>query len=68
MEKEAAMLARKYGKEAQREVAKEMHEFKKGKARSGPGGKIKVKNKKQAVAIGLSKARTKGTKVPSKSK
>jgi hypothetical protein len=30
-------------------------------------GKHKVKNRKQAIAIGLSKARQKGAKVPSKS-
>jgi len=42
-----------------------MHEFKRGKARSGPGGKGgKVKSRKQAVAIGLSKARKEGAKVP----
>jgi hypothetical protein len=44
-----------------------MHEFKRGEARSGPGGKGgKVKNRKQAIAIGLSKAREKGAKVPQK--
>jgi hypothetical protein len=31
-------------------------------------GKHKVKNRKQAIAIGLSKARRKGAKVPPKSK
>jgi hypothetical protein len=48
-------------------VKKEMHEFKRGKARSGPGGKAgKVKSRKQAIAIGLSKARKEGAKVPQK--
>lgn len=55
----------KYGKGAQKEVEKEMHEYKRGKARSGPKEKP-VKSRKQAVAIGLSKARKKGIKVPKK--
>lgn len=54
-----------YSKGAQKEVKKEMHEFKEGKAHSGKGNH-KVRNKKQAIAIGLSKARQKGEKVPSK--
>lgn len=41
-----------------------MHEFKHKNARSGPGGKTKVKNRKQAIAIGLAKARKKGAKIP----
>jgi len=56
---------RKYSKSAQSDVKKEMHEFKKGTAHSGPSLKP-VKNRKQAIAIGLSKARKKGKKVPSK--
>lgn len=55
----------KYSKGAQKEVAKEMHAYKKGKAHSGTGD-TKVKSKKQAIAIGLSKARKKGAKVPPK--
>ncbi len=39
-----------------------MHEFKRGKLRSGSGRK--VKNRKQAIAIGLSEARREGDKVP----
>lgn len=61
------MAARKYSKQAQQEVKKEMHKLKEGRARSGRGGKAKVKSKQQAVAIGLSKARAKGAKVPKKS-
>jgi hypothetical protein len=57
----------KYGKTAQKEVKKAMHERKEGKLRSGKSGKV-VKSKKQAIAIGLSKARKKGGKVPRKSK
>lgn len=59
-------MPRKYGKGSQKEVEKEMRRFKKGNAKSGKGGK--VKSRKQAVAIGLSKARKKGIKVPKKSK
>lgn len=58
----------KYGKASQKEVQNEMHRFKRGKAKSGPGGKNKVKTRKQAIAIGLSKARKKGAKVPAKKK
>ena len=39
-----------------------MREFKQGKLESGSGKK--VKNRKQAVAIGLSEARKEGGKVP----
>jgi hypothetical protein len=42
-----------------------MREFKRGKLKSGRNGK-KVKSHDQAIAIGLSKARKKGTKVPKK--
>jgi hypothetical protein len=52
-----------------KEVASEIRRTKKGTAKSGPGGKGgKVKSKKQAIAIGLSKARKKGKKVPAKKK
>jgi len=45
-----------------------MRRRKKGTLRSGKGGKGgKVKSRKQAIAIGLSEARKKGAKVPSKS-
>ena len=42
-----------------------MHEMKKGKLKIGRSGK-KVKSRKQAIAIGLSKARKEGKKVPAK--
>lgn len=58
-------MTRKYSKSSQKEVKNEMHRFKKGTAKSGRGGK-KVTSRKQAVAIGLSKARKKGAKVPKK--
>jgi len=58
-------MTRKYGQKAQEEVHQAMHELKEGKLRSGKSGK-KVTSRKQAVAIGLSKARKSGGKVPSK--
>jgi hypothetical protein len=60
-------MASKYGSTAKREVKKAMHEKKKGELKSGRSGKT-VKSRKQAIAIGLSKARKKGGRVPSKSK
>lgn len=56
----------KYDKTSQNEVKKEMEHFKEGKAHIGKSDK-KVKTRKQAIAIGLSKAREKGAKVPKKS-
>lgn len=58
-------MTRKYSKGSQNEVEKEMHRYKKGTAKSGTKGG-KVKSRKQAIAIGLSKARKKGAKVPNK--
>jgi hypothetical protein len=55
---------RKYSRSAGSEVKNEMHRYKRGTAKSGRGGK--VKSRKQAIAIGLSKARKKGKKVPAK--
>ena len=44
-----------------------MHKEKRGKLKSGKGGKGgTVKSRKQAIAIGLSEARKKGAKVPKK--
>jgi hypothetical protein len=58
---------RKYSRGAGKEVENEMHRYKRGKAKSGKGGRGgKVKSRKQAIAIGLSKARKKGKKVPRK--
>jgi hypothetical protein len=58
-------MSRKYGERAQRSVKGAMHKRKKGKLKSGKSGKT-VKSRKQAIAIGLSEARKKGAKVPSK--
>ncbi len=55
----------KYGQKAQDKVEQTMHKFKRGKLKSGRSGK-KVKSRKQAIAIGLSKARKAGAKVPKK--
>ena len=55
---------RKYSPSAGSDVEQEMHRFKRGTAKSGKGGK--VKSREQAIAIGLSKARKEGKKVPKK--
>jgi hypothetical protein len=47
----------KYGKKTQQEVHEELHEHK---------TQGKWKNRKQAIAVGLSKARKKGYKAPPK--
>ena len=46
-------------------VKKVMHEYKEGTLKSGSGKK--VRNRKQAVAIGLSEARRSGARIPKKS-
>ena len=62
-----AKKRRTYSPGAAKDVKNEMHRYKRGKAKSGPGGKGgKVKSRKQAIAIDLSKARKKGKKVPRK--
>jgi hypothetical protein len=60
-----AKSRRKYSRSAGSEVKREMHRYKRGTAKSGGKGG-KVKSRKQAIAIGLSKARKKGKKVPTK--
>lgn len=55
----------KYGPKAQDEVHEALHEMKEGKLTSGKSNK-KVTSRKQAIAIGLSKAREEGGKVPDK--
>lgn len=60
-------MPRKYSKPAEKTIKKEMDRFGKGKAHSGPKLKT-VKSRKQAIAIGISKARKKGEKVPKKTK
>lgn len=59
---------RRYSKSASKTVGSAMRRKKSGTLRSGKGGKGgKVKSRKQAIAIGISEARQKGQKVPSKS-
>ena len=66
MEAEVAKK-RRYSRSAGTDVKNEMHRYKRGTAKSGPGGKGgRVKSRKQAIAIGLSKARKKGKNVPRK--
>lgn len=55
----------KYSKKSEEKIGEVMHEFKEGTLKSGRSGK-KVKNRKQAVAIGISEAREAGGKVPDK--
>jgi hypothetical protein len=58
---------RKYSRSAGKDVESEVRRYKKGTAKSGRKGRGgKVKSRKQAIAIGLSKARKKGKKVPKK--
>ena len=57
----------KYSKGASKDVEGAMRKRKKGTLKSGPGGKGgKVKSREQAIAIGLSKARKEGKRVPRK--
>ena len=52
----------KYSKKAQDKIGVVMHEFKEGTLKSSSGAV--VKNRKQAVAIGISEAEEAGYKVP----
>src|SRR3954468_8419494 len=54
----------RYGGKSHEKVGEAMHEFKHGELKSSTGQK--VKNPKQAIAIGLSEARSEGGKVPAK--
>jgi hypothetical protein len=57
-------MARKYSKSASKDVERVMRKRKRGTLKSGSGKT--VKSREQAVAIGLSEARKKGKKVPTK--
>jgi Family of unknown function (DUF6496) len=58
-------MARKYSRGASKDVEREMRKFKRGKLKSGKGGRGgKVRSRKQAIAIGLSEARKEGKRVP----
>jgi hypothetical protein len=54
----------KYGRSASKNVESAMRRRKRGTLKSGSGAS--VKSRKQAIAIGLSEAREKGAKVPSR--
>jgi Family of unknown function (DUF6496) len=57
----------KYSSSAGKDVERAVRREKKGKLKSGKGGKGgTVKSRKQAIAIGLSEARKEGKKVPKK--
>ena len=56
-------MVRQYSRAVSKDVEQEMHEYKRGRLKSGTSGK-KVKSRKQAIAIGLSIARKKGKRVP----
>lgn len=53
----------KYGPKAQSEITKTMKAFNDGSLHLGSSDK-KVRSRDQAIAIGISKARKKGYKVP----
>jgi hypothetical protein len=60
-------MPRQYSRAASSKVGAELHKYKRGQAKSGPGGKGgKVKSRSQAIAIALSEARKEGKKVPSR--
>ena len=54
-----------YTKKSQQKVKKAMEEYKHGTLKSGKSNKV-VKNRKQAIAIGLSEARQAGENIPTK--
>ncbi len=53
----------RYSKSAQKDVERAVRKMKTGTLKSGRSRKT-VKSRKQAIAIGLSEARSKGKKVP----
>ena len=57
---------KKYSTTTQKKIGKVMKEFKEGKLKSSSGDK--VKDRKQAIAIGISEAKEQGLKVPKKKK
>jgi hypothetical protein len=59
-----ATTRRRYSKKASTSVESAMRRRKRGTLRSGSGRR--VRSRKQAIAIGLSEAREKGARVPSK--
>ncbi|HEX3902527.1 MAG TPA: DUF6496 domain-containing protein [Polyangia bacterium] len=68
MKKKNSTRGRRYGSGAKRAVGSAMRRAKRGTLKSGKGRHPRVKSRKQAIAIGLSEARKKGAKVPSRRK
>ena len=67
MEAKKSASQKKTSAKGKAKVGKVMHEYKHGHLKAG--GRAKVKNRKQAVAIALSEARRSGAKVaPAKKK
>ncbi len=64
MPKKKTSSSRKYGEAASKSVESAVKRYEEGTLRSGTGGK--VTSRRQAIAIGLSEARSKGAKVPKK--
>ena len=58
-------MEKKYSDKSKKKIETVMKVYKEGKLKSGRRGK-KVKNRKQAVAIGISEARKSGGKIPDK--
>jgi hypothetical protein len=56
-------MARRYSHGASKDVERAMRKRKRGTLKSGRSGR-KVTSRKQAIAIGLSEARSEGKKVP----
>jgi Family of unknown function (DUF6496) len=65
MKLEGADIMPRYAKTASKDVKRALERRKAGTLKNGKSGKT-VKSKKQAIAIGLSEARSKGKKVPKK--
>jgi hypothetical protein len=57
----------KYSPKATKKISKVMHEYGRGKLKSGRSNKS-VTSQKQAIAIGISEARREGDKVPKRTK
>jgi hypothetical protein len=62
--RKSSSKSNRYGPKASKQVESAMRRRKRGTLRSSSGDK--VTSRKQAIAIGLSEARSKGAKVPSK--
>lgn len=54
---------KKYGPKARQTIEKTIHEYEMGELHTGNSAKV-VKDRRQALAIGISKARQKHYKVP----